>query len=462
MSLPGKMPTMLQRLRIGHRSVRHCAWLAAVVCWVSITPIVAWASSDEIEDGPVEAVGATDQVFSAPGVTGDWGGRRTWLADRGLQISVDLTNTMQGVLDGGSNEIGRYLGSSELILDVDGEKLGLWPGGFLRVAGEGRFGRNVLAEAGTFLPVNNDALFPADPDRENDDLFAMTELNATQFLAPWLGIFGGLLNTTAGDANDFAGFARSNEHFQNLSLLVSPVSMRIVPNVTLGGGIILLPFDWLVGTVTFMNTEESAGSNPFDTDDGVTMATEWALEHEARTLPVRHVLGFGLGFDNDFFRLGEEPRLVFPPGGPPSLKFSTKDESWAFWYNGQLAFWMHPDDEERQLGLFWRFGYADDETNPIEWNLAGGLGGVGPLAVRPRDRFGIGVYHLEPSDNFPLPALGVEEETGFEIFYTLQLLPGLAFTADLQYIATGLGNGPLVNETPDNAWVGGLRLRLVL
>jgi hypothetical protein len=94
MSLPGKMPTRLQRLRIGHRSVRHCAWLAAVVCWVSITPIVAWASSDEIEDGPVEAVGATGQVFSAPGVTGDWGGRRTWLADRGLQISVDLTNTM--------------------------------------------------------------------------------------------------------------------------------------------------------------------------------------------------------------------------------------------------------------------------------------------------------------------------------------------------------------------------------
>ena len=59
-------------------------------------------------------------------------------------------------------------------------------------------------------------------------------------------------------------------------------------------------------------------------------------------------------------------------------------------------------------------------------------------------------------------ALGIQEETGFEIFYTLQLLPGLAFTADLQYIDTGLGNGPLVSESPDNAWVGGLRLRLVL
>ncbi len=443
-------------------SVRRCAWRAAFLCWVFITPIVAWASSDEIVDGPVESVAATDEVFSTPGLTGDWGGRRTWLADRGLEISLDLTNTMQGVLDGGSNEIGRYLGSSELILDVDGEKLGLWAGVFFRGAGEGRFGRNVLAEAGTFSPVNNDALFPADPDRENDDIFALTELTATQFLTPWFGVFGGLLNTTSGDANDFAGFARSNEHFQNLSFLVSPVSMRIVPNVTLGGGIILLPFDWLVGSVTFMNTEESAGSNPFDTADGITMVTEWALEHEALTLAVRHVFAFGLGFDNDFFRLGREPRLVFPPGGPLSLEFATKDESWAFWYNGQLTVWAHPNDEERQVGLFWRVGYADDETNPIEWNLAGGFGGVGPFAVRPRDRFGIGVYHLEPSDKFPLPALGIEEETGFEIFYTLQLLQGLALTADLQYIDTGLGNGPLVITPPDNAWVGGLRLRLVL
>jgi porin len=437
-------------------------WLAVILCCTILSPAFSWGNAEEVEDGPIEGMGATDEVLSTPGLTGDWGGHRTWLESRGLKLSWDLTNTMQGVLDGGANEDTRFLHSSELILDVDSEKLGLWPGGFLRAAGEARFGRNVLAEAGTLSPVNNDALFPADPDRENDDLFALTELNATQFLAPWFGIFGGLLNTTSGDANDFAGFGRSNEHFQNLSFLISPVALRIVPNVTLGGGIVLLPTDWLMGSVIVMNTEESAGSNPFDTEDGITVATEWALKHQVLTLPMRHVLSFGIGFDNDFFRLGEEPRLILPPGGPPSLQFSTKDESWAFWYNGQLALWSHPSDEERQVGLFWRFGYADDETNFIEWNVAGGLGGVGLLDLRPRDRFGIGVYHLEPSDNFPLPALGIQEETGFEMFYTLQLFQGLALTADLQYIDTGLGDGPLVRETPDNVWVGGLRLRLVL
>ena len=91
---------MLNKWRISSTSVCHGTWFAAVICWVCLTSIVAWASSPEIEDGPIEAVGATDEVFSPQGLTGDWGGRRTWLAARGLEISLDLTNTMQGVLDG--------------------------------------------------------------------------------------------------------------------------------------------------------------------------------------------------------------------------------------------------------------------------------------------------------------------------------------------------------------------------
>jgi porin len=241
------------------------------------------------------------------------------------------------------------------------------------------------------------------------------------------------------------------------------VYLSLVPNVTLGGGVVLIPHPNILGSVSFMHSEESAGQNPFDTDEGVTMVTEWSLSHILGDLPVRHVAAFVLGFDNDFYRLGEDPRLEFPPGGGlPSLRFSTKDESWAFYYNGQLALWTHPNDEERKWGLFLRFGYADDETNPFEWNIAAGLGGMGVSDCRPRDRFGIGIYHVEPSDKSPLPQIGFKEETGYEVFYTFELLPGVALTTDLQYIENGLSNGPLVTETPDDTWIGGLRLRFVL
>jgi len=427
---------------------------------LALIPVPAWAELDELTDGPVDIGGPADDAFSPPGITKDWSGGRQWLAERGLTFSADLTNTLQSVLDGGFDETTRYLGSSELIMDVDTEKLGLWPGGFFRFAAEGRFGRNVLQEAGTLSPVNNDAIFPADPDHANDEVFAITEVTATQFLSPWFGLYAGLLNTTSGDANDFAGSARSNEHFQNLSFLMSPVSMRIVPSVTLGAGVVLIPSTNLLGTVTLMDTEESAGSNPFNTNDGWTVVTEWSVAHGLGGMPLKHVLGFGVGFDNDFFRFGDIS-IDWPPGQLPSLRISTKDESWAFWYNGQIAFWTDPDDTERKWGPFVRFGYADDETNPFKWNLAAGFGGLGVLDARPRDRFGIGYYHLEPSDKAPLPAFGIQEEDGGEVFYTVQVLRGVDLTADLQYIDTGRGDGPLAIQTPDNAWVGGLRLRLV-
>jgi porin len=417
---------------------------------------------NEIGDGPFEGVVETEVGDEPPGITGDWGGSRSWLSERGVVFSADVTQTYQGIMDGGYDDESAYLGSSELILDLDTEKLGLWPGGFGRVAAEGRFGNDVIGDVGSFSPVNNDALFPADPDREGKDLFALTEMTATQFLASWLGFFGGLINTTSGDANEYAGFLRSNASFQNVSLLVNPVSMRIVPSITLGGGVVLIPFDWLVGTLAVMGTEESAGSDPFDTNDGVTFVTEWTLSHPVGPLSVRHVAGFGIGFDNDFFRLGELPRLELPPDAPPRLRFSTKDESWAFWYNGQLDLWVDEADDERRAGLFFRFGYADDETNFIQWDLAAGIGGMGVFDLRPRDRFGIGVYHLEPSNEFPLPQFGVGEETGVEMFYNAEILKGVNLTADLQYIDPSFGSGLLVTTTPDKAWIAGLRLRIML
>jgi porin len=339
----------------------------------------------------------------------------------------------------------------------------LWPGGFFRVSAEGRFGNDVNRKSGTFSPVNAAAILPADPDNLGQDMFAITELTMTQFLSKKFGLFAGLLNTASGDANDYAGFLRSKEHFQNLSFLANAVALRLVPNVALGGGVVLIPTDGILGTVAFINTEEAAGQDPFDNSNGGTLMTEWQLEHELADMPLHHVVAFGYGFDNDFFRLGEFPRLGIPPGGgPPTLEFSTKDDSWAAWYNGALQFWTDVRDKQRNAGVFVRFGYADEDTNPIQWNAAIGVGAVGAADFRPLDRFGIGLYRLKPVDAFPLPALGVDEETGFEAFYCYQITPAVALTADLQYVDSGLGTGTLVTNDTDNAWVGGLRLNLVL
>jgi porin len=60
-----------------------------------------------------------------------------------MMLDVDLLQTLQGVASGGRNEVATYLGEAEYTLHVDTQKLGLWPGGFLRVQGVSSFGQNI-------------------------------------------------------------------------------------------------------------------------------------------------------------------------------------------------------------------------------------------------------------------------------------------------------------------------------
>jgi hypothetical protein len=58
-------------------SHRHAEWLPRALLLVALlVPRAVFASDtdEDILDGPFEAVGARDEVFSPPGITGDWGG----------------------------------------------------------------------------------------------------------------------------------------------------------------------------------------------------------------------------------------------------------------------------------------------------------------------------------------------------------------------------------------------------
>jgi porin len=45
------------------------------------------------------------------------------------------------------------------------------------------------------------------------------------------------------------------------------------------------------------------------------------------------------------------------------------------------------------IGLFARLGFADEQTNPIEWAVSGGIGGRGLVPGRHNDTFGLGYYY---------------------------------------------------------------------
>ena len=148
---------------------------AVAVAGLLLNGLAFAGSSVESTDPPAAEPAADATLFPIPdypgslwersALLGDWGGVRTALAERGIQVELALTSIYQGVADGGrEDDSWEFSHSADYRLKLDFEKLGLWKGGFLQVNAESRFGEHVNGRTGVLLPVNNDALYPLDGD----------------------------------------------------------------------------------------------------------------------------------------------------------------------------------------------------------------------------------------------------------------------------------------------------------
>ena len=69
-----------------------------------------------------------------------------------MVLDVDFLATPQAVTSGGRETGTEFWGNAEYTLHVDTHKLGLWPGGFLKVAAISGFGENVIGESAGSRP----------------------------------------------------------------------------------------------------------------------------------------------------------------------------------------------------------------------------------------------------------------------------------------------------------------------
>jgi porin len=89
------------------------------------------------------------------------------------------------------------------------------------------------------------------------------------------------------------------------------------------------------------------------------------------------------------------PQLLIPLQPP-----NRESDTWAVLYSFDQYLWQPAGDPKRGVGVFFMFGAADGDTNPIEYSYSVGVGGNGVLSSRPRDRFGIGWARTEFSGRF--------------------------------------------------------------
>jgi porin len=191
--------------------------------------------------GAGEAPSATPysgDIWTRSTLTGDWGGLRNQLAEKGVTLDLSVTQIGQGVVRGGKSGAWQYGGRGDIVMNIDSQKLGLWPGAFLNLEAEGNWASSVNRNSGALMPVNNSQILPL--PGENFDLIA---LNFSQFLSPYFGLTIGKYATvtaTSGDMNEFA-HGKGDTQFMNMALNFNPLMALTVPYSTLGTGLIVLP-----------------------------------------------------------------------------------------------------------------------------------------------------------------------------------------------------------------------------
>jgi porin len=425
-------------------------------------PVLASAAFAEgIQISAAEGTPGCD-FLSRSKLTGNWGGVRDTLAAYGLGVDVDATYAFQGVAGGGldgplfkqfsDEEDTGHTFSGDVKIELDTGKAGLWWGGFVNSRLEGRVGRSVLQRAGSVSAVNNDALFPNVVDDFDEEAFAVTELTFTQYLGQAIALFGGLLDTAAGDENEIAGSALSNSHFLNSAMLYSLVEDASLPNVSLGGGVLFEPNEHVSSSFSVSNTEESAGEDPFEHTEGTTFSTEGTVAHTLAQRSGAQTFGFLYGIDASRTAIAADPRLVLGGILLGQAVPDTTDDTWAVYYNAHQYL---QGGTEGGWGIFARFGISDGDPNPVKSNMAAGLGGKGLLPRRGQDTWGLGAFYLGLSDEDLLKGLGLDDEVGAELFYNVEVTPWLHVTPDVQVIESALPRA-------DTVWVLALRTYLEL
>ena len=315
-------------------------------------------------------------------------GARSWLAEKGLSFSIDYTQVLQSVVHGGLHERTKYGGSVDYLASLDLDRLGVIPGGLVRFRAESRYGNSVNGDSGAVSPVNMDGLVPLTRELDTDIPITVTSLNYTQFLSPHIGVLAGKIDTLDGDLNEFAS-GRGTSQFMNSNFIANGVFVVGLPYSTLAVGAVWLPTPKIDVGVTLGNSTDASTTTGFgDIGDGWLVAAEAHFQYRIRRLPGGVTAGLFYIDDSDFATINGQ---VTFEGGEPQLE--NEDNTGCLYGNVWQYLYVQDTNEapidllngrpDREgIGVFFRAGVSDEDTDPVTWSLSGGLGGRGLVPMR--------------------------------------------------------------------------------
>jgi porin len=373
------------------------------------------------------------------------GEQRQKFYERGIALDVSVTQTPQGVVSGGEDKVWKYSGNADYYLALDSDRLGLWPGGLLKVTGRTKFGRGVLKQAGNLSPVNYGWLLPSIDD-ESDSF--LEEYYITQGLTDWAALmFGRLMIGNLGDPNRLAG--NEQTQFVNTSLRNSPLLNVVTSSLSVHSALLLLqpsPHVTIAPFALSRNDEDGVYGSPGGLFSEYTVGAQVIVNWEIGGL-TGEFLPIGGWTNKDKF---DSPLLILDI--IEGIDIPEKNGNWVVGFSANQYLYAPKDSDTKKvqttpfilqpegIGAFLRFHYAPEDRNLFDVFVSGGITGRGVIPTRPLDRYGVGFYGLFLSSDFKnQPILGdlIGTEWGMEVFYNLAITPWLQFSPSVQYIDSG-------------------------
>ncbi|MCP4260029.1 MAG: carbohydrate porin [Planctomycetes bacterium] len=373
-------------------------------------------------------------------LTGDWGGLRDQLAEKGIKLDIEFTEYYQGMFSGTGYDDFDFGGRADALVNFDTKKLGLWDGGGFHTHLTYRFGGLPASRGGALWPVSTGSILPLG---EEDNLVA-SSLYVSQRFGDSGSLLLGKINAVDLLANDPFYGGWGNHRFMNMALVAPPSG--VLPPVIIGAisNYRIAPF-----TLTFMVYDPHDRTGDYWPDDlfsdevNLSLGATWTGNVFERPSSINLT---GIYSTEDKVDLSEIAL-------PPDLQTETEDGAYNVSLKISHLLLESPIQSGQGLGLYGKAAIADGNPNPIEASFSGGIAGHRIVPGRPHDVFGIGYFFYDFSEdlkNAISPLLNFDNEQGVEIFYNLAVTPWFRVTADLQWIDPAL-------DANDHAWIGALR-----
>lgn len=375
-------------------------------------------------------------------VTGDLGGVRIWLEDRGITVAGSYTMDWLGNVSGGVRRRGSYRHLIDANLTVDTDTLIGHRGGTFFVDFYSTSGDSIAADVGGAQGISNIETNPPALDQIAelwyeqwlfDDVVRIkagkvdgaaefgTPVSAGEFINPPAGVdaTNALLPTYPEPATSLNLFVYPAEKFY---LGVGWYDGALNDGVRVGGQ----------GPATFFSDRRS--------DDWYFIGEVGLGWDELWFTKQGRIAAGGWGHTGDFAR--------FDGGNDEGTQ--------GFYVLAESMIWKRIADEaddERGLTLFITYGFADDDALPIGHRVGGGVTLVGTFDGRDSDAVGAMATWADLSDAPGTPFAG--DELLFELFYKIQATGSIVVKPDVQVIFDPSGDSTL-----DSAVVVGVRVEV--